>query len=255
MAAKRSAVEVAAQLRLDLMTSGRDSRRMRSRNFWSAFGVERRTQASIERVEAALTELGLAVRSPGDALGTEEREDWIFVGLTSPELVLQSDAIEPPGKATLTPTTTPAAKRNMAWSATATPAHPVAPQAAQSVPAMPSRSTPAASRIPPSTVSLLDQLVSFARRHPILSLLIILIVRAKPWPFLILGAAAWLWSLYRRDRLHRLTRFAGQHKTGTLLTGGLATRLGPGHCGHHGSTAARLAIAAVGRSVKGDDSA
>lgn len=220
MATDPNAVDVAAQIRLDLQSSGRDSRRMRSHNFWSAFGVERRTPASIARVEAALLEAGLAVRSPGDALGKEGREDWIVISRVEPEAPIHTSPLEPPGKVSVSPEAT-------RYPVDAAPiesgiAEAAAPPYQARVAPMPTATAPATTPPLAAANSMMDRLLSFIRRHPVVSLLILLLLLTKPMLVVLPGAVVWLWRLFRNGSLRPVARFAGQHKAGMLITSGLA---------------------------------
>lgn len=221
MATKPNAADVAARMRLDLLASGRETRRIRSHNFWGAFGVERRTPAGIARVAAALADQGLSVRSPGDALGTEDHDDWIFVSRVMPETVDPSGPAEPPGKVTLDPSDAPAAVHTRP--AQDEHAGPRATAGQAQPQSAPSAKPPSASptRLPKQSIP--TRLLSFVRRHPLISLVLLLLFLAKPRPFLWLGAAVWIWGLFRRGKLRPLTQFAARHKVGALLTGGMAT--------------------------------
>lgn len=220
MTTKPNAADVAARMRLDLLASGRESRRIRSHNFWGAFGVERRTPASISRVEAALADLGLSVRSPGDALGTEDRDDWIYVSRAMPEAPIPSDSPEPPGKVTLDPSgTEPTVDTRKTQGEQAGPR----PPAGEATPPSTPSAKPVDAAPTTSTKSLPIRLLTFARRRPLISALILLLFLFKPIPFLWLGAAVWLWRLFRQGKLKPLTQFAARHRAGTVLAGCMAT--------------------------------
>lgn len=220
MATDPNAVDVAAQIRLELQSSGRDSRRMRSHNFWSAFGVERRTPTSIARVEAALLEAGLAVRSPGDALGREGRDDWIVISRVEREAPIQSSELEPPGKVSVAPESTSyLAEPPLAQSRIAEVA---APPYQARMPLISPPPTSAPTQSPAPAVSALGRQLSFVKRHPFISLLVLLLLLSKPMLVLLPGAAVWLWRLFRSGSLRPVARFAGQHKAGMLITSGLA---------------------------------
>jgi hypothetical protein len=220
MATDPNAVDVAAQIRLELQSSGRDSRRMRSHNFWSAFGVERRTPTSIARVEAALLEAGLAVRSPGDVLGREGRDDWIVISRVEQEAPIQSSEMEPPGLVSLAPESTrypiepPRSESKIAEVA--------APPYQARTPLISPPTTPGTTQSPGPAISTLGRLLSFVKRHPFVSLVILLLLLSKPMLVLLPGAAVWLWRLFRSGSLRPVARFAGQHKAGMLITSGLA---------------------------------
>lgn len=220
MAVDPNAVDVATQFQLELQSSGRDSRRMRSHNFWSAFGVERRTPTSIARVGAALLEAGLAVRSPGDELGKEGRDDWIVISRSQQEAPIHISPPEPPGKVSLS-------AESARYPVEAAPtesgiAEAAAPPYRVRVALTPTTTTPITTQTQAPANSALARLLAFVRRHPVVSLLILLLFLAKPMLVILPGALMWLWRLFRSGSLQPVTRFAGQHKAGILITSGLA---------------------------------
>ena len=135
MATKPSPADIARDMRADLVARRRDARRMRSFTFWRAFGVLRRTPASVERVRAALAAAGLQARSGFVDLGEENRLDWITVHLAEatiaaphPPPVSFVSAPEPPPDADVAPQ--PAVAPTLAPRPAAAPAaaHPPLPR-------------------------------------------------------------------------------------------------------------------------------
>ncbi|MBK8538931.1 MAG: excalibur calcium-binding domain-containing protein [Ardenticatenia bacterium] len=153
-------------------------------------------------------------------MGKEGRDDWIVISRFEQEAPIHISPPEPPGKVSLS-------AESARYPVEAAPtesgiAEAAAPPYRVRVAQTPTTTTPITTQTQAPANSALAQLLAFVRRHPVVSLLILLLFLAQPMLVILPGALVWLSRLFRIGSLQPVTRFAGQHKAGMLITSGLA---------------------------------